>query len=105
MSFYELKAEQNEYFNFEKRDTTYTTDLHFHGAIELIFVKDGEQEVLVGGKHTVLHTGDACFVDSFIPHSYSKPQGDVYVLLGEKKYFDEIFTRLGKKHPPVFFLF
>ncbi len=105
MSFYELKAEKTEYFNFEKRSTTYTTRTHFHGAIELIFVKEGKQEVIVGGEHTVLRTGDACFVESFIPHSYEKPEGDVYVLLGEKKYFDEMFTKLGKKHPPRFFRF
>ena len=105
MSYYELKAEQTDYFNFEKRSTAYMTRTHFHGAIELVFVKDGKQEVTVGGERVILHTGEACIVESFIPHSYEKPQGDVYVLLGEKKYFDEIFNKFGKKHPPRFFRF
>lgn len=105
MSFYELKAEQTDYFNFEKRSTAYLTRTHFHGAIELLFVKEGKQEVIVGGEHAVLSTGDACIAESFIPHSYGKPEGEVYVLLGEKKYFDEVFNKFGKKHPPRFFRF
>ena len=104
MSYYELNAEQNEYFYFQKRGN-YVTTAHFHGALEFLFVKEGEQEVSIGGERRVLHAGDACFVESFTPHSYLEARGEIYILLGGREYFEEMFIALGKKQPPKFFRF
>ena len=64
MSFYELPAEGKDYFYFHLRDKVETTP-HFHSAIELHFVKEGEINVIVDGEKRTLRAGDACFCDSF----------------------------------------
>jgi len=105
MSFYELPAEGKDYFYFHLRDKVETTP-HFHSAIELHFVKEGEINVIVDGEKRTLRAGDACFCDSFSVHSLSPLSHDrCFVLLGAKEYFEPIFSAFGNKTPPRFFRF
>lgn len=105
MSFYELSAEGKGYFHFKHRAVCETKP-HFHGAPEFLFVKSGEQEVTLDGETRILQAGEGCFCDSFTLHAYT-PTTDVvaFVLLGEKKYFEETFSAFGDKAPPPFFRF
>ena len=105
MSYYESAAEKPEYFYFSKRGDFQTT-AHFHGAIEFLFVERGEQEVTVGGERRILRAGEACFAESFCPHSYAPSKDvDAFVLLGERRYFEASFSALSQKQPPRFFRF
>ena len=105
MSFYELGAEGNRYFHFQHR-TIKDTELHFHGALELLFAENEPQEVTVNGVRRILQPGEACFSDSFVPHSYKQiSQAPAYILLGDKEYFKDVFATFGDKRPPTFFRF
>ena len=105
MSYYELEAEEKGYSYFTRRRAVHTL-AHFHGAYELVFIKDGEQQTLIGGEKRIMHRGDACFVDAFTVHSFL-PGGetDCYVIVGNKESFDKIFAKYGDKKPPRFFKF
>ena len=46
---------------------------HHHGGAEFIFVISGELNVDVDGDDVALHTGDAMYFDSSVPHSYRCP--------------------------------
>lgn len=82
------------------------TRAHFHSAIEFLFAERGEQRVTVGGESRILHEGEACFSEGFCVHSYARVQGSIgHVLLGEKRYFDKIFSAFEGKLPPRFFRF
>ena len=105
MSSYELSAEQKGYYLFRLRGNYYT-HAHFHGAVEFLFVQSGEQEVIIDGERRTLKAGEACFADSFSVHAYARsPEALVYILLGERQYFDRCFSAFGNKVPPKFFEF
>ncbi len=105
MSSYELSAEQKGYYLFRLRGNYYT-HAHFHGAVEFLFVQSGEQEVIIDGERRTLKAGEACFADSFSVHAYANPpEASVYILLGERQYFDRCFSAFGNKVPPKFFKF
>ena len=48
--------------------------LHFHGAVEFLFVENGRYRAWVDGNTCTLRKGDILFVDSHLPHSYSVPR-------------------------------
>ena len=105
MSYYELEAEGKGYSYFTRRRAVHTL-AHFHGAYELVFIRDGEQEVLIGGERRVMRAGDACFVDAFCVHSFLPTEPtNCYVIVGNKESFDKIFSKYGENKPPRFFRF
>jgi len=105
MSIYEKEAEQSGYFYFHKR-TAIETPAHFHGAIELHFVENGEQWVTIDGEQRLLKSGDACFCDSFSVHQLPPIlDGNSYCLLAAKEYFESAFSLFDGKVPPRFFRF
>lgn len=102
--FYELEAENRKTIFF-KRKTNIGANPHFHSAIELLFVQEGEFFVCVDGKETLMHANDACFVDSFLLHQYEwAHKGICYVISADAEVFKEIFKTL-KGVPPTFFTF
>ena len=105
MSFYEVKAEQRDYFYFYKTLKNEETPPHFHGAIELVFCLNGKQEVCVGGESKILERGDVYFCDSYVVHSLKHSGAEVYVVLGDRYFFQTVFSRLGDKVPSTFFHF
>ncbi|MBQ4269757.1 MAG: AraC family transcriptional regulator [Clostridia bacterium] len=105
MSFYEWNAEDHGYFFFKRQRANMPS--HFHGAPEFLFVFDGEEEVTVNGETRVLKKGDGAFSDGFFPHAYTPKTADTlaYALLGDREYFERVFSLFGGKTPPRFFKF
>lgn len=102
MSYYELPAEGRGYYLFEHRPILYGA-AHFHGALEFVFVEKGFAEVNLDGERRMLSSGEACFADSFCVHSYRDAGSLVYVMLGDKSYFEDFFgTRSGRTFPKFF---
>lgn len=105
MSFYESRAEESRYFHFQYRPIK-DTYLHFHSAIELLFAKSAPQEVTIGSETRILEPGEACFCDSFVPHSYRATTDEpAFVIIGDKAYFKDLFDTFHEKRPPTFFHF
>lgn len=84
-----------------------TTHLHFHSAIEMIFMVKGTADVFLNGEHFVLHPGEACFVDSFSLHAYTVESADsrAYTVVGAKKWYDRVFEMKGGRIPPSVFAY
>ena len=102
--FYEQNAEKKKTVFFKKK-TNIGANGHFHGALEMLFVHEGEFLIFVDGKEKIMHANDACFVDSFLLHQYEwGEKGRCYVIIGDADYFKDIFATLGGK-PPTFFQF
>ena len=105
MSFYEIRAEEKNYFHFQHRKI-FTTSTHFHSAVELLFVESGEIESTIDGEKRILRAGEASFADSFSVHSYSPIQSTSgFVIVGAKEDFQACFSAFGEKTPPKFFRF
>ncbi|MCR5255177.1 MAG: AraC family transcriptional regulator [Acetatifactor sp.] len=68
---------------------------HWHRAIEINYVIDGEVNVYVNGENHSLHTGDLFLVDSYVPHSVTSPYGNRAILI-------QIPYSLLKKYIPDF---
>lgn len=102
--FYEVKAEDREVVFFKKKKNI-GANTHFHGAIELVFIQEGEFPVVVNGKEKIMRANDACFVDSFLLHQYEWGETGIgYVIIGSTETFKDIFATLGGT-PPTFFQF
>ena len=77
---YESEADASFYCYFIKSGTPFSIhpDVkftikaapHFHRNIELLFITEGEQNVIVDGNNYHLKAGDILFVNSYEPHSY-----------------------------------
>lgn len=105
MSYFELRAEEKDYYYFTAR-TPQETEAHFHSAPEFLFVESGSQEVVVDGEKRILEAGEGCFADSFCVHAYKYAQGvRAYVLLGDKSHFEKFFLAMQERVPPTFFRF
>lgn len=104
MSYYELPAEGRGYYLFAHRPILYGA-AHFHSALEFVFVEKGCAEVNLDGECRLLSTGQACFADSFCVHSYRDAGSLVYVLLGDKSYFENFFGAKSGRTFPKFFSF
>lgn len=102
-SIYELPAEKKDYYLFEKKKISKEL-VHFHSSIELIIVIQGEVEVIIDGVMKTLGPLEGAIVDSFSVHFYKGSEDSlVYVLLGDKKYFDEFFYLTKNRIPNTFF--
>lgn len=105
MSYYELRADKEKYYHVFYHGIA-NAKTHFHSAVELLFIEDGEQEVLVGGQKRTLRAGEGCFCDAFTAHAYPHTQGIVCdIVIGDKAYFERAFSLFGQKTPPKFFSF
>lgn len=105
MSFYEIRAEEKNYFHFQHREIL-TTLTHFHSSVELLFVESGEIESTIDGEKQILRAGEASFADGFSVHSYTPIQKTFgFVLVGAKEDFQACFSAFGEKVPPKFFHF
>ena len=71
----------------------------------MIFCAKGKQEVCVGGEKKILQEGEAYFCDSYTVHSLKHSGAEVYVILGDKQFFQPVFSAFGDKTPPTFFRF
>ena len=111
MSYYERNADADNYCYFRYRYPP-NTEAHFHNAVELFFVHEGCQEVVVGGEKRLLKRGDACFCDALCVHAYrdmenvnKKTEAVSSVVVGDKSFFARAFSLFGDKTPPPFFRF
>ena len=68
-----IKREHNNtlFYNSCKNDHGV---FHFHSQIELYFVDEGEMEVLINDRRSVLGAGEMSVALSFVPHGYATPQ-------------------------------
>lgn len=104
-SIYELPAEKKNYYLFEKKKITKEL-VHFHSSIELIIIIQGKVEVTIDGVTRILSSNEGAIVDSFNVHFYKGSEDSlVYVLLGDKKYFEEFFYLINNKIPNTFLKF
>ena len=102
--FYEVEADNSEFIFFKKK-TNIWANTHFHAAVELLFVQEGEFKVVVDGKEKIMRANDACFVNSFLLHEYEwGEKGIGFVVIGSTETFKDIFATLGGT-PPTFFQF
>ena len=111
MSYYERNADADHYRYFRYKYTP-NTEAHFHNAVELFFMHEGEQEVVVGGEKRILKKGDACFCDALCVHAYRDMENAdeetrvlASVVVGDKIFFERAFALLNNKVPPPFFRF
>ena len=54
---------------------------HWHRALEINYVLEGEVDIMVNGKKNVLLPGDLFLIDSFLPHSVSSQKGNRAILI------------------------
>ena len=102
--FYESDADNREFIFFKKK-LNIGANTHFHAAVELLFVQEGEFSIIVDGKEKIMRANDACFVDSFLLHQYEwGEKGIAFVAIGSTETFKDIFATLGGT-PPTFFKF
>ena len=104
MSYYELAAENKNYFYF--KETVYPVAPHFHSAIEWIFIRNGFQELTVGGEKRVLTAGEGCFCDAFCVHSCAPSvSSQAFVIVCDAYYFERPLFHFSNRTPPKFFRF
>ena len=105
MSFYEMKVEKHDYFYFNhtKKDTE--TPPHFHGAIELLFCVNGNQDVCIGGETYTISRGCGCFIDSYTIHSLKPSGAELYAVVGDDHFFNQLFSAFNDTTPPRVFKF
>ena len=102
-SFYELEAEKNNYYYFEKKHIDFES-AHFHSAIELLIVIEGQVEVSINGEKRTIEPNEGVFVDSFQVHSYKCSKDSlIYVLVGNNRYFSDFFNFTNNKKPSTIF--
>ena len=67
-----IKREHNNtlYYNSCKNDHG---AFHFHSQIELYFIDEGEMEVLINDRRSLLKAGEMSVALSFVPHGYATP--------------------------------
>jgi AraC-like DNA-binding protein len=110
MSYYERIADADHYCYFRYQYAP-NAESHFHNAVELFFVHEGCQEVVVSGEKRLLQKGDACFCDTLCAHAYrgmhltDETPALCSVVVGDKTFFARAFSLLGDKTPPPFFRF
>ncbi|WP_026506577.1 AraC family transcriptional regulator [Butyrivibrio sp. MC2013] len=54
---------------------------HWHSAIEMMYILEGEVDITVNGKTTILLPGDVYLVDSALPHSTKSLKGNKAILI------------------------
>jgi AraC-like DNA-binding protein/mannose-6-phosphate isomerase-like protein (cupin superfamily) len=62
-------------------DSSSYVPTHWHSAMEVMYILEGEVDVTVGGQTTVLLPGDVYLVDCAVPHSTKSLGGNKAVLI------------------------
>ena len=62
-------------------DSSSYVPTHWHSAMEIMYVLEGEVDVTIGGQTTVLLPGDVYLVDCAVPHSTKSLDGNKAVLI------------------------
>ncbi len=62
-------------------DSSSYVPTHWHSAMEVMYVLEGEVDVTVGGQTTILLPGDVYLVDCAVPHSTKSLDGNKAVLI------------------------
>ena len=62
-------------------DSSSYVPTHWHSAMEVMYILEGEVDVTVGGQTTVLLPGDVYLVDCAVPHSTKSLDGNKAVLI------------------------
>lgn len=62
-------------------DSSSYVPTHWHSAMEIMYVLEGEVDVTIGGQTTVLLPGDVYLVDCAVPHSTKSLDGNRAVLI------------------------
>ena len=62
-------------------DSSSYVPTHWHSAMEIMYILEGEVDVTVGGQTTVLLPGDVYLVDCAVPHSTKSLDGNKAVLI------------------------
>ncbi len=77
---------------------------HFHAALELLVVEEGQIRAEINGARHLLSAGDGCFVDAFCPHSYEvlDKSTRVFIIVGNTVLFSSALSDIGGR-PPVRF--
>ena len=70
MAYYESRADKPNYLNIVCREDL-TSHPHFHNAIEMVIVLDGEIEVSVNGVKNRLTKGQGCLIHPLDVHYYA----------------------------------
>ena len=70
MAYYESRADKPNYLNIVCREDL-TSHPHFHNAIEMVIVLDGEIEVSVNGVKNRLTRGQGCLIHPLDVHYYA----------------------------------
>lgn len=94
--YYESKPDMPSY-HYVKHKTGPFTPLHFHSALELLFVRRGRMLASIRGEEYVIGAGEGCFVDRFCVHSFSELEADteIYVFVGNSEMTDPVFADVG----------
>ena len=106
--FYELNADVQQPITFHSyrheanptQDAEECVGLHFHTAIEIVFVESGRYRARVDGNAYTLTRGDILFVNPHLPHSFEKI-GDtvIHTLLVQEPLFQTL--NFPKKLPRI----
>ncbi|MBQ8432755.1 MAG: helix-turn-helix domain-containing protein [Clostridia bacterium] len=103
--YYESISDTQNYHSLRCKIKPYAP-LHFHSAIELLLVQEGEMLAVINGKEHRVTAGHGCFIDKFSTHTLSEtlPNTKVYVCMGNCELFDPVFSDVGGI-PPLLFPF
>ncbi len=89
--FYEKKSDEKAYYYFFRREhnseiSPYFTPPHFHEGYELLFIFEGEGEIVLNGEPKTLRAGDIVFLNSYDIHSFVFKKCVRYTLVFSKDY-------------------
>ena len=62
-------------------DSSSYVPTHWHSAMEVMYILEGEVDITIGGQTTVLLPGDVYLVDCAVPHSTKSLDGNKAVLI------------------------
>lgn len=70
-----------EIFFWVFHDKSSYVGTHWHNAIEIMYIIEGEVDVIINNQTTVLLPGDVYLIDSTVPHSTKSVHGNSAVLI------------------------
>ena len=76
----EYRISPHAHFRVFRNDAGYVS-LHWHDALELIWVQDGELAVIVNRQETIYRAGDIALINMNVLHATASPQGNSAVML------------------------
>ncbi len=100
--YYELKQDRIDLFQYGYSDFSMDTPLHFHRAIELIYVTGGRAKCQVGNKSFIAEKGDILFANPCDLHAcFPHPEHKQLVLIWGNSYTQDFSKFFQSKRLPV----